>query len=248
MLLGGIVPGTYILVQNTTSPPTPSLKNLFSLPVICRYLLLMYSLCLHFPPFYLYFILLLSFCLFYLSSYFFYHMFHLFLFPSCFFPQMAFSDIFLCISQYMYSWVKIKIMLFARGVPRHFLIFSCVFPSTCTPELRSKLCCLPGAYLGFCRGGCTFLADLPHKQPFSLGGGGWCTGRGGCTCILCIPPGYAPVVCHYRHILWCFDIYKYVYFYLVLNLSISDKPTYFLVMVKGTVWFFNSYCPFSEVF
>jgi hypothetical protein len=38
-----------------------------------------------------------------------------------------------------------------------------------------------------------------HNQPFRLGRGG-CTwpggdaqgGKGGCTCILCIPPGYAP--------------------------------------------------------
>jgi hypothetical protein len=48
---------------------------------------------------------------------------------------------------------------------------------------------LPGAYLGFCRGGCTFLADLPlppcyfsnvalHNQLFRLGRGG-CTGEGG---------------------------------------------------------------------
>jgi hypothetical protein len=46
-------------------------------------------------------------------------------------------------------------------------------------------------------GGCIFLADLPppppHNQSFRLRRGR-CTGRGGCTCILCIPPGYAPGV------------------------------------------------------
>ncbi len=31
-----------------------------------------------------------------------------------------------------------------------------------------------------------------HNQPFRLWGGCTGGGEGGCTCILCIPPGYAP--------------------------------------------------------